>query len=60
MLKVTQAGENNFWVYNPFGGRGRWCKLNKDGTAEDTEHGMLPQRSPETYQKAIKSFLSLT
>ncbi len=55
MLKVKKDPQNDklFWIYNPIGGRGRWCTLS-DGILKDTENSMFPQPSPEVYQKAYK------
>lgn len=57
MLKVQQTGEDEFWVYEPTGGRGRHCRLWPNGIVKDTEKGMFAEPSPESYQKAVKRHL---
>lgn len=55
-LKVMQS-ENKFWVYNPIGGRGRWCTM-RNGVAVDSSKSMFHEESPPVYTKAIKQFLA--
>ena len=60
MLKVTKTkvlGKNEFWVYNPVGGRGRYCVVMPDGSVKDKENSMFLETSPACYQKAVKAYL---
>lgn len=57
-LKISPDPNNpdEFWIYNPIGGHGRWCHIH-DGIVMDSQNSMFAKRSPETYQRALKSFL---
>lgn len=55
-VKQDPQNGNTFWIYNPLGGRGRWCTVGRDGVLRDTENSMFPTRSPEAYQKAYKDY----
>lgn len=59
-LKVTKDPQDDkmFWIYNPIGGRGRWCTVGFDNILNDTENSMFPEPSPENYQKAYKTYIS--
>ncbi len=59
MLKVKKDPQNNklFWIYNPIGDRGRWCTLGFNGKLNDTKDSMFLKTSPESYQKAYKSYI---
>lgn len=60
MLKVIKTKEQNeYWVYNPIGGRGRYCYEMKDGTIKDKEKSMFLEVSPQIYINAIKKYKEL-
>ncbi len=55
-LKVRKI-QNAYWVYNPIGGRGRWCVKQSDGVVIDREKGMYYEPSPKAYQRAVDQFI---
>lgn len=59
-LRVTKDPQNDrqFWIYNPLGGRGRWCTVGLDGILRDKEHTMFLTPSPEHYQAAYKAYIA--
>lgn len=57
MLKVIETGNNEFWVYNPLGGRGRHCQRMQDGSIKDKEHSMFLEPSPKSFQVAVNNYL---
>lgn len=57
-LRVIRESKDTFWVYQPLGGRGRHCWLNRNRIAHDKSNGMFYEPSPAIYQKAIDNFLT--